>query len=102
MNAPTKSDLEHISRIQNEFVELVDMKYKLGIREHGGHLWEKPLDTESLMEAVDQVTYLITLRDQITKACELAQMGYEGESDARDSCYKILQTLGRKIDKIEA
>lgn len=102
MNAPTPSDLDHLEHIQSEFAELVDMKYRLGIREHGGHLWEKPLDTEALMEAVDQVAYLITLRDQITQACEIAHDGYEGAEDARYACYLIMLTLGRKVDKIEA
>jgi len=98
MNAPTKSDLEHISHIQTEFDALIEQKYLAGIQEHGGHLWEKPLDTEALNEAIDQVVYLVTLRDQIREVCKLAHDGLNSDDDARTACFHILQTLGRKAD----
>ena len=98
MNAPTKSDLQHISHIQSEFDELVDQKYRAGIQEHGGHLWEKPLDAEALNEAIDQVVYLVTLRDQIREVCKIAHNGLNSDADARTACFHILQTLGRTAD----
>ena len=101
MNAPTKSDLQHISHIQSEFDELVDQAYRGGIKEHGGHLWEKPVAREALAEAVDQVVYLITLRDQIDEACKIAHDGLNSDDDARTACFHVLQTLGRTAEMPE-
>lgn len=101
MNAPTKSDLDHISHIQTEFDVLIEQKYIAGIQEHGGHLWEKPLDREAVNEAIDMVAYLITLRDQIDEACKIAHDGLNSDDDARTACYHVLQTLGRTADMPE-
>ena len=92
MGGPTLADHDHIDHIQKEFDELVSSKYLTGIKEHGGHLWEK---REALNEAIDQVTYLITLRDQIDEVCKLALKGLDEEMDARTACFHIIQTLGR-------
>ena len=95
MGVPTLADYEHISHIQTEFDALMPPKYEVGIKEHGGHLWEKPLEREALSEAIDQVVYLITLRDQIDEVCKFALKGLDEEMDARIACWNILQTLGR-------
>ncbi len=66
MNAQQEN---HLADIKNKFAELVDTKYRKGQAEHGGDLWElgpvQILDC-ALDEAIDQVTYLLTLRDKIT------------------------------------
>lgn len=58
----------HLETIKREFVLLVDKKYRKGVKEHGGNLWKmqtmKLLDC-AIDEAVDQVTYLLTLRRQL-------------------------------------
>jgi hypothetical protein len=95
---PTKADLEHISHIQTEFDRLVNDKYLNGIKEHGGHLWEKPMEREALDEAIDQVTYLITLRDQVDEVCKLAADALNADDDkdaGKTACLHILQALGR-------
>ena len=68
-----------------------------GVAEHDhlGHLWDRAVDREALNEAIDQVTYLITLVDQIDKACEYAREALAGEEDAKVACYEILMVLGR-------
>jgi hypothetical protein len=58
----------HLESIKKEFNKLVDPKYRKGVQEHGGNLWQ--MDRESLLncaieEAIDQVVYLITLRQQL-------------------------------------
>ena len=98
MSMPTKADLEHISHIQNEFDRLVNDKYLNGIKEHHGHLWEKPMEREALDEAIDQVTYLITLRDQIDEVCKLAANALNADDDkdaGKTACLHILQASGR-------
>jgi hypothetical protein len=98
MGVPTQSDYEHIEHLQNETKHLIESKYLTGIKEHGGHLWEKPVEREALAEAIDQVSYLITLRDQIDEVCKLALKGLDKEMDARTACFHIIQTLGRVCD----
>jgi hypothetical protein len=98
MNEPTDSDHQHIAHIRREFDELMEQKYLLGIVEHGGHLWEKPVDREAVFEAIDQVVYLITLRDQIDQVCDQARGGIQGDMDPKAACKSILVTLGRVAD----
>ena len=97
-HAPTDADLKHIDHIRDEFDEMVEQKYLQGVAEHGGFLPKKPVDREVLAEAIDQVVYAITLRDQIDEVCDLARRGLNDEEDARTSCFHILQTLGRMVE----
>ena len=97
-HAPTDADLKHIDHIRDEFDEMVEQKYLQGVAEHGGFLPKKPVDREVLAEAIDQVVYAITLRDQIDEVCDLARRGLNDEEDARTSCFHILQTLGRIVE----
>lgn len=59
---------EHAQKIAKLFSDLMLPKYLKGAEEHGGHLWEfsktKLLDN-AIDEAIDQVVYLFTLRDQL-------------------------------------
>jgi hypothetical protein len=57
------------------------------------------VDREALNEAIDQVVYLVTLRDQIEKACGFALEAVHCEADAKDACRAILTTLGRTADE---
>ena len=59
------SDEHHLQAILATFEKEATEKYRAGVKEHGGHLWEKPgmLD-EAIKEAIDLVVYLYTLRDQ--------------------------------------
>lgn len=61
---------DHMNSIVDDFIELMEPKYIKGALEHGGNLWEVP--TEQLLdfaieEAIDQVVYLLTLKQQINK-----------------------------------
>ncbi len=64
----TDQQEQHLARIKAEFAAAVDAKYRQGVREHGGNLWElKPrkLVIEAMAECVDQYTYLATLLDKM-------------------------------------
>ncbi len=58
----------HLEIIQSTFNNLVDAKYRKGVKEHGGNLWKvkssKILDF-AIDEAIDQVVYLLTLKQQL-------------------------------------
>ena len=58
----------HLRRILSQFNADARSKYENGQREHGGNLWEKPgLLENAIEEAIDQVVYLYTLREQRDK-----------------------------------
>lgn len=68
---PDKMTVEqelHLQSIKDEFSRLVDPKYRKGQAEHGGDLFsltEMSLLNMAIDEAVDQVVYLLTLRNQL-------------------------------------
>jgi hypothetical protein len=58
----------HLNKIKTDFFDLVDRKYRKGNKKYGDKLWEKEnsdLLNEAIDEAIDQVVYLLTLRDKI-------------------------------------
>ena len=56
----------HLQKIQSEFAADLAAKYRAGQQEHGGNIWEKRGMLEhAIEEAIDQVVYLYTLRDQL-------------------------------------
>jgi hypothetical protein len=64
----TSEQIGHMWGIIDETQNLIIKKYSKGVEEHGGNLWElsssKILD-EAINEAIDQVVYLITLKDKM-------------------------------------
>ena len=58
----------HLSHLKTEFTADLDAKYRAGQIEHGGNIWEKPgMLAHAIEEAIDQVVYLYTLRDQLRR-----------------------------------
>lgn len=59
---------QHLQRIKTGFLDLVDAKYRDGQENHGGNLFDAPqrrlLDC-AIEEAIDQVVYLLTLRESL-------------------------------------
>ena len=66
----THAQESHLARVKAEFVSLVDAKYRAGAAEHGGELLALPdlsiLDF-AIDEAVDQVVYLLSLKEKLTR-----------------------------------
>lgn len=61
----TPDRLAHLTRLQTEVVRRMSDKYIRGQIEHGGDLFSKPGILEmAIDEAVDQVVYLLTLKEQ--------------------------------------
>ncbi len=61
----TVEQRNHLRRIVESFAAEASAKYERGQHEHGGNLWEKPrLLDFAIEEAIDQVVYLYTLREQ--------------------------------------
>lgn len=62
---------EHLYRIERLLGNRLAHKYRRGVEEHGGRMWEKystlQLVDMALDECVDQLTYLVTLRDLIIR-----------------------------------
>lgn len=60
----------HLYQIKKEFEKLVDAKYRKGQKEHGGNLWEilpEELLDFAIDEAIDQIVYLLTLKNKLRK-----------------------------------
>ena len=60
----------HLARVKEEFVALVDAKYRAGAAEHGGELLALPRMTIldlAIEEAVDQVVYLLSLKEKLAR-----------------------------------
>lgn len=58
----------HLQSIKDQFLALVDPKFRKGAEEHSGDLQEvKPLVLVdyAIEEAIDQVVYLLTLRSKL-------------------------------------
>lgn len=59
----------HATDLAQEAATLIRAKYEAGQREHGGELWRKTgIIDMAIDEAVDQIVYLLTLRDQLAAA----------------------------------
>jgi len=64
----TDTQERHLEDIKTAFLHLVDTKYRKGQHEHGGDLFSRsPLELLNMAidEAIDQVVYLLTLKDAI-------------------------------------
>lgn len=65
----TDEQNNHLNGILNDVDDLIAKKYEKGAKEHGGNLWEKKgLIDMAIDEAIDQVVYLLTLREQLELA----------------------------------
>ena len=59
----------HLCNLLNRPVELMDRKYTEGAIKHGGDLLDKTpsqLVDEAIGEAIDQLVYLLTLKEKLT------------------------------------
>ena len=62
----TEHQERHLAFIKGEFSRLADLKYRKGQKEHGGNLTDKRgLIDMAIDEAIDQVQYLLSLKQQI-------------------------------------
>jgi hypothetical protein len=59
---------QHAKYIAEEAQKVVYAKYMAGQEEHGGKLWRKVIAPHILEEAIDQLVYVLTLRDQLDAA----------------------------------
>ncbi len=57
---------EHSKQIAKDAAKRILIKYRAGQVEHGGKLWTKPgIIDMAIEEAIDQVIYLLTLKQQL-------------------------------------
>lgn len=58
----------HAEYLADQFKQLMVEKYEKGANEHGGNIWEisnEDLLENALEEAIDQVVYLLTLKNKL-------------------------------------
>lgn len=93
----TESHQFHLEQIKLATCDLLDRKYKAGVQAYGGtKLWTMPVARiveNAIEETVDQITYLLTLRQSMRIIMELAHEGMTDETLtnplARENCRAI-------------
>ena len=99
-NEMTEAHEKHLEQIKLASCDLLDRKYRAGQKAHGGSLWNMPAARQvenAIEEATDQLTYLLSLRQNMRIIMQLA---YEGMNDdsvcattARENCRAIWFTI---------
>ena len=100
----TEAHQYHLEQIKLATCDLLDRKYKAGVQAYQGtKLWTMPaarVVENAIEETIDQITYLLTLRQSMRVIMELA---YEGMNDleltnptARENCRAIWYTITGK------
>ena len=80
-NEMTPAHEKHLEQIKLASCDLLDRKYRAGQKAHGGSLWNMPAARQvenAIEEATDQLTYLLSLRQNMRIIMQLA---YEGMND---------------------
>lgn len=57
---------QHLSKTLKEYLALAIPKYRRGVEQHGGKLWEKSgLIDQAIDENIDQMYYLMEIKHQL-------------------------------------
>ena len=91
----------HLEQIKLATCDLLDRKYKAGVQAYKGtKLWTMPaakMVENAIEETVDQITYLLSLRQNMRIIMELANEGMNDESlcatTSRANCRAIWYTI---------
>jgi hypothetical protein len=82
---------DHQEAILGKFRSEFQDKYAIGQREHGGRLWKKPVFPMLKQEAMDFVSYVWTLEDQLIDVrVLLAQAIQDGDWALVSEAFNIL------------
>jgi len=99
-NEMTEAHERHLEQIKLAACDLLDKKYRAGQKAHGGSLWTMPAARQvesAIEEATDQMTYLLSLRQNMRIIMELAHEGMHDDSvcatTARTNCRAIWFTI---------
>lgn len=68
MKRMTDDQENHLDDLKDDFLDLVDPKYRAGAAEHGGNIWDMPVEKlleSALEEVVDLFVYLRTLQQKL-------------------------------------
>ena len=100
----TEAHRYHLEQIKLATCDLLDRKYKAGVQAYQGtKLWTMPaakVVENAIEETIDQITYLLTLRQNMRIIMELANEGMNDESvcatTSRENCRAIWYTITGK------
>jgi hypothetical protein len=81
----------HLAEIQQSIAKQVNTKYRVGQAEHGGDLWKRsPLVEDLIEEALDQMTYALTLKSQLGRVKKLLDDARNAAPDNPVSAQKLI------------
>ena len=91
----------HLEQIKFATCDLLDRKYKAGVQAYKGtKLWTMPaarMVENAIEETIDQITYLLSLRQNMRIIMELAHEGMNDDSvcatTSRENCRAIWFTI---------
>ena len=87
----TLAQEDHLANIQQTIGVEIERKYRLGQAEHGGDLWERvPLVEDLIEEALDQMTYALTLKSQLGRVKKLLDDARNAAPDNPVSAQKLI------------
>ena len=107
-----EKDQKHATELADKAAELIEEKYLVGAKNHGGDIKRKLLLPHANEEAVDMMVYLLTMEEQWREMIDLinhASTEYKAKEELIDRLYNILTTgnqegieeeLNRCIDSI--
>lgn len=65
MHQPMEHEMEeHLASVKDTILKHMDLKYRVGQKEHGGKLWERNIAREIMGESTDLGVYSTTLLQQ--------------------------------------
>jgi|TARA_R110000744_G_scaffold25205_5_gene62703 hypothetical protein len=87
----TLAQEDHLSSILDAVRDQIDRKYRAGQAEHGGNLWERvPLVEDLIEEALDQITYALTLKSQQARVKTLLEEARNVATENPTSTQKLI------------
>ena len=82
---------DHLAEIPEAIAKQGDAKSRVGQAEHGGDLWERvPLVEDLIEEALDQMTYALTLKSQLGRVKKLLDDARNAAPDNPVSAQKLI------------
>lgn len=95
--AMTPERQRHLDAIKHLATSRIDRKYRAGQDEHGGSLFEKPLGEEIIAEAIDQVIYAMTKREQDMDAAAFLAEFVNRHRDLAENDLRAFQRIIRLL-----
>ena len=87
-----EKDLKHAQELADKAGDMIEKKYLIGAKKHGGNIKRKLMVPHALEEATDLMVYLLTLQEQWAEMEGICQDEERSHYDRLQDIYSILTT----------